>query len=440
MKRILALLMALLLLTVVLAGCSSGGNGSGSSSGGGQGSSDSSGGGEPAGDQEDIVLQYWTHLEEPWNLSDDKMIAAFQAKYPHIKIVCESYPYDEFEAKTMTSLGSSSGGADIYKLWGGWAINFAHTGAFAPAPADVYAELEATCYPAALGAFEYEGKLYGVPLEFNAEWGAMLVNKNYFDENGLTYPTTWDEMISLATAHSSSNGDLFEMRGFDFISFDSMPYTYLQMILSSGGQYVTGGDKFDFNTPIAIETLQTLADYITVNRVTTIGPLIGDTDIENFDQIFLGKALMAPRGMWTLGIGPSDYGVELGVDFDYIATPFYGAEKKWAAETGWGLAVNTNSANAEAAWLFVDFMMEPDNLRQINIDCGMIPPQMEVAQGFGAFEPMAQPIIDVLDGAQYVGYINTDILKEAIIDAFVDMVQNGTPASQAVISINEALG
>ena len=418
MKKIIAVTLSLLMFTAFLAGCS--------------------GGGGTGGGGEKITLNYWTHLEEPWNISDDKMIAAFQDANPNITIARESYPYDEFESKTMTSLGSSSGGADIYKLWGGWAINFAPTGAFAPAPDDVYADLKAVCFPAALGAFEYEGKLYGVPLEFNAEWGAMLVLKSYFDEHGLSYPTTWSQMIDLATEHSVSSGDVFEMRGFDFMSFDSMPFTYLQMILSSGGQYVTDGTNFDFDTPIAIEALQTLADYVNINKVASTAPLTGATDIENFDQVFLGAALMAPRGMWVIGVGSEDYGVELGVDFDYVATPFYGSEKKWAAETGWGLAVNSNSANAEAAWLFVDFMMEPDNLRQINIDCGMIPPNMEVAKGFGSVEPLAQPIISVLDGAQHIGFINTDILKEAIVDAFLDVV-NGTPASEAVISLNEAL-
>ena len=420
MKRLFALLLAVTMTAAIFAGCNSGSASSGS-------------GGEQ------IKLQYWTHLEEPWNDSDDEMIAAFEKKYPNITIERESFPYDEFESKTMTSLQSKSGGADIYKLWGGWAIDFAPTGAFAAAPDKFYDELKADCYAPVLGAFEYGGKLYGVPLEFNAEWGGMLVYKPYFDEHGLKYPTKWDEMISLAAVHSEYSGDVFEMRGFDFISWDSMPYIYLQMILSSGGQYVTSGDDFNFDTPIAIETLQTLANYVTVDKLTNITGLTGGDDIENFDQIFLGKALMAPRGIWTIPVGIYDYEVEFGKDFDYVATPFYGSQKKWAAETGWGLAVNANSANSEAAWKFVEFLMEAGNLRKINADCGMIPPRKSVAKNFASDMPAAKPILDVLEGAQFIGHINTDILKEAIIDAFVDMVQNGTPADVAVLDINDAL-
>ena len=439
MKKLLALLMAFLLTAAIMAGCQ-GGNNAVQNDQGGQAAPESGGdqsGG--AGEQGQITLTFWSHLWEPWNISDDKMIAAFEEKHPHIKIDRESFPYDEFQSKTMTSLQSASGGADIYKLWGGWAINFAPTGAFAPAPAELYAELREAVFPAALGAFSYNGQLYGVPLEFNAEWGGMLVYKSYFDEHGLSYPTTWDEMVSLATEHSKSENDVFEMRGFDFISWDSVPYTYLHMILSQGGQYVTNDNKFDFNTPVAIDALQKLADLITVNKVASIVPLTGGSDLENFDQIFLGRALMAPRGPWVIPTGEQSYGLTLGAEFDYVGTPFYGPEKKWAAETGWGLAVNANSSNSEAAWLFVEFMTEPENLQQINIDCAMIPANKEVAQGFGSVAPHLQPILDVLDGAQHVGLINTDVLKEAINNAFVDMVQNGTPASEAVQNINNAL-
>ena len=70
-------------------------------------------------------------------------------------------------------------------------------------------------------------RYYGVPMEFNAESGAMLVNKPYFEEHGLSYPETWDEMINLATEHSVSKDNVFDMRRFDFIAHDTLPYTCL---------------------------------------------------------------------------------------------------------------------------------------------------------------------------------------------------------------------
>ena len=421
MRRLVIIMVALVLVLGLMTGCGGKANNTADQDG-------------------KTVLSYWTHSDEDtWNMSDEKMIAAFEKEYPDIRIAWESFPYDDYEQKIMTSLMSKSGGADIYKMWGGWAVDFASTGVFAPAHDDFIADLKNDCYEPVLGALLYDGKYYGVPLEFNAEWGGMLVNKAYFDEHGLQYPKNWDDMIKIATDNSESSGEVFYMRGFDFISFDTMPYIWLQMILSSGGTYMNG-DTFDFDTPIAKESLQKLVDYIVVNKVTNLEALTGG-EIENHDWLFMGEALMAPRGMWTVGAGINDYGLEYGVDFEYIQTPFYGSEKRWAAETGWSLGVNSGSGNTDAAWKFVEFCLRPDNLLQINIDCGMIPPRKSVAHdpAFVAAVPYAAPILDVLDGASFIGYFNSDTLKEAICNMYVDIILNGTSVDDAIADLNAEL-
>jgi multiple sugar transport system substrate-binding protein len=416
-KKLLCLLCALLMSVSLLTGC--------------QGQTGK------APDDKTITLKYWTHQETPWNISNDKLIAAFEEEYPDIRVEVEAYPYDDFEQKVQTSLLSKSGGADIYELWGGWALEFAPTGVFDAVPDDLISDLLNDCYEPVLGAFKYNDSYYGVPMEFNAEYGGMLVNKPYFEEHNLSYPNTWDEMIDLATEHSVSKGDIFDMRGFDFISFDSLPYTWLSMILSSGGTYMEG-DTFNFDSPIAKDTLQKLVDYVKVNKVTNIEGLSG-SDIENFHWLFLDQALMVPRGIWSIPVGEEEYGISYGKEFSYVPMPFYGPEKRWAAETGWGLAVNSGSENTDAAWKFVSFCLRPDNLLQLNVDRGMIPPRKSVAHDPAYVEavPYAKPILDVLDGASFVGPINTDVLKESICNMFADIIQNNTPIDTAVAKLNQ---
>lgn len=422
MKKYLALLLA---LCMVFALCACGGE-----------KEPAAGGGD---DGETITLTYWAHEETPWNVSNEKLIAAFEEQNPGIKIEFESYPYDDFEQKVRTSLMSKSGGADIYELWGGWGYEYAPTGVFSEVPADLLGDLKEDCYAPVLGAFEVDGKYYGVPMEFNAEYGGMLVNKVWFDENNVAYPTTWDEMIKIATENSVSQDGIFDMRGFDFICFDTLPYTFLSMILSSGGQYLNG-DTFDFNTPEAKAALTDLVKYVQENKTTNIEGLTG-SDFENQHWLFLNQALMVPRGMWTIPAGETDYDVHYGTDFDYISTPFYGAEQKWAAETGWGLAVNAQSEYQEAAWKFISFVMDPDNLLQLDIDRGLIPPRKSVATdpAFVEAVPYAKPIVDVLDGASWIGPINTDVLKEGICNMFVDIIQNGVSIDDALVNLNAAL-
>ena len=421
MRKLFILMIAIILVSGLLAGCG-----------------DKSDGTAPLDGK--TVLKYWTHSDEDtWNASDEAMIAAFEDEYPNIRIEREAFPYDDFEQKVMTSFMSKSGGADIYKMWGGWAVDYAQTGVFAPVPDEFVADLKDDCYEPVLGALEYEGKYYGVPLEFNAEWGGLLVNKAYFDEHGLEYPIDWDDMIRIAAENSKSSGEVFEMRGFDFISFDTLPYIWLQMILSSGGTYLEG-DSVNFDTAIAKETLQKLVDYVKVDKVTNIECLTGG-EIENHDWLFSGEALMAPRGMWTIGLGINDYGLKYGKDFEYIQTPFYGPQKLWAAETGWSLGVNSSSENADAAWDFVEFCLRPENLLQINIDCGMIPPRKSVAHEPEFIEavPYAGPILGCLESASFIGYFNTDTFKEAICNMYVDIILNDTSVDDAISALNDEL-
>jgi len=397
------------------------------------------GGNRASGDK--ITLKYWTHIETPWNKDDKRIITAFQRANPNIKIEYESFPYDEFESKTQTSLLSRSGGADVYKIWGGWAPDFIKANAFSQVPDAFVADLKADCYDPPLAGFTKDGKVYGVPMEFNFEYGGLLALKPFFDKNKIAYPKTWDEMIQIATRNSESSGEIFTMRGFDFVSSDSVPYTFMSMILQKGGQFVRNGSDYDFNTPIAIEALKTLADYITVNKITSINGLLGGDDLENADYVFLGQALMAPRGMWAIPVGVDDYNLRFGRDFDYIAMPFWGPEKKWAAETGWGLAVNNNSSQQGAAWEFVQFIMEPESLLKTNIACGMMPPRKSVAHNpsYVKSVPHAQFIVDILDGAQYIGSYNSDVLKQFINEALIDVVVNGRAASDAVVDLNRKL-
>ncbi|MCL1808892.1 MAG: extracellular solute-binding protein [Clostridiales bacterium] len=422
MRRVFSTTLAALLALSLLAGC---------------------GGTEPVdgvAQNGDITLTFWSHQETGWNEAQDVIINEFMAANPGIKIKQESFPYDDFESKTQTSLISKSGGADIYSLWGGWAVDFASTGAFSPVPDDFVAELRADSYAPVLGAFEYEGKCYGVPLEFNIEYGGMLVSVPKFAELGLSYPTTWDEMIRIARENSEARGVNFELRGFDFPAWDALTYIWLSMILSSGGQYMDGG-KFSFATPTGIETMQKLVDYVKIDRMTNTDGITNAEELEPYHKFFLGETLMVPRGPWVVPEGEDEFGQVYGEDFEYVAMPFYGNQKLFAAETGWGLAVNAASANQEAAWKFVEFWLEKERLLDYNIACGMIPPVKSISHEPELLDamPYLAPLVDILDGGVFIGYFNTDTLKEAVSDMYVDIINSGISVADAVKGLDDML-
>ena len=209
-KRIVSLLLCGVMV-FSLAGCSGGSSGGGSS--------------------DDITLTLWTHQNEPWYDAYMRAIEGFEAEHEGVHIEIESFPYDEFEAKVQTSLIDGEGGADIYELWGGWALDFTPYGTLMEIPEDFASQVMEETYAPTYGALLYEDKLYGIPMEFNIENGGMLVNLSLLEENGLSVPTTWDELKEAAIEGTVHNGDTFEVKGFDFVNWDSVPYLFFSMIL-----------------------------------------------------------------------------------------------------------------------------------------------------------------------------------------------------------------
>lgn len=221
MKKIVSLLLCVV-LTISLTACS----GSGKEADPGQGTA-SGGGGE-------VTLTMWAHQNEPWNAAYTDAIAAFEAENEGIHIQLELFPYDEFEAKVQTSLIDGEGGADIYEMWGGWALDFTPHNTLLAMPDDFAARIQEETYAPTYGALMNEGKLYGVPLEFNIENGAMLVNLGLLEANELEVPTTWEELKSAAVAGTVYDGNVFQVKGFDFVNWDSVPYYFLSLILQQG--------------------------------------------------------------------------------------------------------------------------------------------------------------------------------------------------------------
>jgi len=53
--------------------------------------------------------------------------------------------------------------------------------------------------------------------------------------------------------------------------------------------------------------------------------------------------------------------------------------------------------------------------------------------------PYLEPLIDILDGGQFIGYFNTDILKEAVCDMYVGLCDDGGSVEEAVKNLDDTL-
>ena len=396
-------------------------------------------GGKSAGG--DKTLTIWTHNdEETWNASYQAIADAYMKEHPDVKITIEAFPYDEYKTKIQTALMSKKGGADVYELWGGWAADFAPTGSLAALPDDLQKEVIDETYESTYGTLESGGKLYGIPQEFNIECGGLVVNNNLLNENGLSVPTTWDELVDngIKGTVKSADGEV-TVKGFDFVNEDGVMYLFTSMILSQGEEYINSDGTFNFQTDAAKKAWEELASLATPTdrQTTTLSGLDDGSDIEGYQELYAGQAMMVPRGPWCIAEGENEFDLEYGKDYSYVEMPFYGSEKRFAAETGWsmGVASDIPEDKQALAFDFLKYFFRDDVIVNHNIACGQIPAKKKVAQSeeyVKGFE-YAAPLIAILDGGQYIGKFNTGNFKDAVNETFSLYCKDGYDSTNAAL-------
>ena len=371
---------------------------------------------------EKITLNFWCHQNEAWTVSYKKMAEKFNASQDKYEVVVTDYPFGVLMEKIQTSLASSQDGADILAVWGGMAPDFIKTDALAEVPEDLVAEFESDYMDPTLGIYRKDGKYYGVPMEYNLEYGGMIVNKKLFDEGSYSYPQTWEELRSLSQEVSVSNGEIVETKGFEMLDGDSLFCNYLAMILQQGGQYLNEDGTVNFATPEGVKAMEEILSMVDN----------GECDLEHltagdycYNDVYQGYGYMASVGSWAISDGLEGYGLTYGEDFEYVQVPQYGEKMGFASETGWGLIVPEVGENKEGAWEFIKFFSEPENLVEHNIACAQLPPRKSLLTNEKYIKelPQVEFLLDILPEGQWMGPYNTSDMRERFNQMFINLCQ-----------------
>lgn len=410
-RKVLSVLLCAVMTAALAAGCGSSGKENKS---------------EAKNDGDQTTLTFWCHDNEPWVKAYEEMAAKFEEANPEYKVEVQNYPYDVYNDKIQTALTSSTAGPDIIAVWGGMAPNFIKSDALSEVPEELSKEMTEDYLEPTLGIYRKEGKYYGVPMEFNLEYGGMIVNKKLFNEAGLSYPQTWDELRTISKQVSKQNGDIVEVKGFEMIDEDALICNYLAMILQQGGQYLNDDDSINFATPEGIKAMNEIISMVKD----------GECDLENltakeycYNDVYQDKGYMSSVGSWAIGEGTDSYDLTYGEDFEYVAVPQYGEKMAFASETGWGIIVPENGKNKDAAWKFVEFFSEPENLVQHNIACNQLPPRKSLldSQEYKEAMPNISFLLEILPEGQWMGPYNTSDMREIFNQTFTNLCQSDNP-------------
>jgi len=392
---------------------------------------------------EPVTLRLWVHQESNFNAGTQALIDAYTALHPNVTITMETFEYDLFIQTLQTALPAGDN-ADIMALFGSWTCSYADR--LAPMPEGLVDT--SGFFDAAVGGYICDDQVYGLPQEFNMEYGTVLVNQARFEAAGLTYPPAWESYEDLvadaaALAETGSDGQM-TVAGYHYTNADAITFGFLAGILQNGGSYWNEDmSAFTFNTDAARTTLNEMIGFVEAGAIDPV--LFNDTANWGGSAFFTDQAAITLIGPWAVTYGTTDF-PDFGA-FDYVALPSFGdSDPLFAADSGWGLTVAGNSPHADVAWDFVAFATaNADNALAWNLQSGTIPALREVVENetYGATLLEALPWLEanlpLLQYGSYIGQMpDRDLVFYDIIYPYIlDTLQGLMTVDEALLFIEE---
>jgi arabinogalactan oligomer / maltooligosaccharide transport system substrate-binding protein len=241
---------------------------------------------------------------------------------------------------------------------------YAAAGVLEPMGKYVDTKFKSDVAPSALEAFNYNGKLFGIPM--SGEAVAIVYNKKLLPGG---VPKTWSEFIS--TAQKLTKADAQE---FGFLAPIGIQY-HMYGIYQAMGAYVFGKNKdgslnskdVGLGNEGAAKAAQVINDLRFKYKLIPEGAEDGGV----IKDLFLkGKVAMMLTGPWDMADVK-----KAGIDFGIALMPKPdGAVKAWTPFIGIrGLIMNAYSKNKEATANFAKFLVSNQNQIALNKVGGKVP-------------------------------------------------------------------
>ncbi len=150
--------------------------------------------GDSAGGEK--VLTMWTIAVEgdSSHHAYQAAIADYEAANPGVKIEMEAFENESYKTKIKAAVAANEL-PDIYFSWGGgFSEAFVEAGKVLKLD-DYYANYKSELPQGTLSYATYNNSLYGVP--YVVSISGIFYNKKMFEENNLSEPKTWDELLNV---------------------------------------------------------------------------------------------------------------------------------------------------------------------------------------------------------------------------------------------------
>lgn len=273
MKRITALILAMVMAALTLAGCGK-------------------------KEEEQITLTLWHSFGSGVSQGViDEFIKIYEEEHPNIKIVQETAQIEEYQFRKLKVAVANNSQGDIFLSYGG-GYSQSIVDAGAALPLGKYLEADNTyerMQEGVLEYFTYGDVVYGLPIK---KWaGVLYCNSELFEQAGLSYPTTWDELLNCVKVFRENGITPMTLGGKD--GWHIGMYQNALAVRTGGAEYcnraIVGEDTLD--TEAIVQSAKLLKELVDAQAFSE-GVMALSAD-EAQMEFFMGKIPMYYSGSWT---------------------------------------------------------------------------------------------------------------------------------------------
>lgn len=403
-NRITAIMLALVMVLALLAGC--GGNGENapapssepSNPGNNAAPSNAGSAAEPV-----TIWYYWE--TEGHQVALDKVIKDYNASQDKYEVTAKYVPFADF--KKQLSIGASADELpDIAILDSPDHASYAVMGIFE----DITGKFDVSSYyEGTVNSCTIDGKLYGVPFGVNCL--ALYYNEDMLKAANVSVPTTWDE---LKTAAKALTTDSVSGMALCSVQNEEGTFNFVPWLWS------TGATSYNINNDNGIRALAYIQDL--VNEGVMSKECINWTQGDVMNQFISGNVAMMENGPWQI---PTMQAEAPDLNWGVTLIP---KDSQYSSVLGGENYAVVAGGNVDGALDFLTYATAEDQVKFMMSSFGYISADQTIAESqFEAGSPY-QPFVEQLKYAMPRGPLaDWPSVSDAISLAF-NKVITGTAA------------
>ena len=304
-----------------------------------------------AADETPVTITYYTWAQSNDGSYPQSMIDAFEKKYPWITVDFQMGPTDQEEYVQAQKIKLLAGdGIDVTTLFPSTYQDYIDAGYLQDISGSDYLN---SYSDDAMKAVTISDKVYGIP--YAEDVVGVVYNKDMFDENGWSVPTSREEWLSLCDEVAKTGVTPMTQGVKDTwpLAQEAMPFMQ--------GVYANDSDIFSkisdgsakYTDQVFVDAFTDMQDYFNSDAVSQ--DALGLTYDQAAAYFATGKAAMITHGEWIMGsIDAAEPDFNIGVFA--VPTNKDGEKAMGAAEIGQYQAICASSTHQEAANLFMSYI------------------------------------------------------------------------------------